>query len=82
MFDGNWRDAAADERADPTMRFVPGVRVHDESMGTGEILDVVVRGSMKLLTIRFDGQDQDTPNVSLNLQRIRILEDGDDEDSP
>ena len=81
MFDGNWREAVTDECADPTMRFVPGVRVHHESMGTGEILDVVVRGSTKLLTIRFDGQDQDTPNVPLNLHQIRILQDGDDDDS-
>ena len=60
MFDGNWREAVTDERADPTMRFVPGVRVHHESMGTGEILDVVVRGTTKLLTIHFgpDGPDR------------------------
>ena len=82
MFDGNWRQAVTDERADPTMRFVPGVRVDHESLGTGQILDVVVRGVTKLLTIRFDRTDQAVPNVPLNLQRIRILEDGDDEDSP
>ena len=82
MFDGNWREATTDERADPTMLFVPGVRIHHESMGTGEILGVVVRGSTKLLTIRFDGRDEDTPNVPLNLGRMRILEDDDDNDSP
>ena len=64
------------------MLFVPGVRIHHESMGTGEILGVVVRGSTKLLTIRFDGRDQYTPNVALNLHRMRILEDGDDDDNP
>ena len=82
MFDGNWREAATDERADPTMLFVPGARIHHERMGTGEILGVVVRGSTKLLTIRFDGQDQDTPNVTLNLHQMRILEDGDGDDNP
>ena len=82
MFDGNWREAATDERADPTILFVPGVRIHHESMGTGEILGVVVRGSTKLLTIRFDERDWDTPNVTLNLHRMRILEDGDDDDNP
>ena len=82
MFDGNWREAATDERADPTMRFVPGVRVQHEHFGTGEIVDVVVRGSTKLLTIRFDAKDQDTPNVTLNLHRMRILEEPDDDDSP
>ena len=82
MFDGNWREAATEERADPTMRFVPGVRIHHESMGTGEIRDVVVRGMTKLLTIRFDGKSHDTPNVTLGLHRMRILEDSDEDDSP
>ena len=82
MFDGNWREATTDERADPTMRFVPGVRVRHEGLGTGEILDVVMRGATKLLTIHFDRTDQDVPNVPLNLQRIRILEDGGGDDSP
>ena len=82
MFDGNWREAARDQHADPTMLFVPGVRVHHDSMGAGEIRSVVVRGTTKLLTVRFDGRDQNTPNVSLNLHRMRILEDGGDDDSP
>ena len=82
MFDGNWRQAATDEQDDPTLRFMPGVRVHHESLGAGEIRDVVVRGSSKLLTIRFEGKNQDTPHVPLNLHQMRILEDGDDDDSP
>ena len=81
MFDGNWREAVTDEPTDPTMRFVPGVRVHHESMGSGKIRGVVLRGTTKLLTVRFDGREQDTPNVSLNLHQMRIL-DGDDDDSP
>ena len=81
MFDGNWREAATDESADPTKRFVPGVRIHHQSMGTGEIVDVGVRGSTKLLTIRFDGKDRDTPYVPLNLHEMDILEDLDDDDS-
>ena len=81
MFDGNWRQVATDEHADPTMRFIPGVRVQHKGMGTGEIVDVVVRGSTKLLTIRFDGKDRNTPNVTLNLHQMRILEDPDDDDT-
>ena len=81
MFDGNWRQAGTDEHADPTMRFVPRVRIQHKGMGTGEIVDVVVRGSTKLLTIRFDGNDRDTPNVTLNLHRMHILEDPDDDDT-
>ena len=80
MFDGNWREAATDERADPTMRFVPGVRVQHERLGTGEIVDVAARGSTKQLTIRFDDKDWDTPHVPLNLYQMRILEDPDDDD--
>ena len=81
MFDGNWREATTDEHADPTMSFVPGVRIHHESMGTGEILGVVVRGSTKLLNIRFDGREQDSRNVTLNLHRMHILEDSDGNDN-
>ena len=81
MFDGNWRHVAMDEHADPSMRFVPGVRVRHEGMGTGEIVEVVGRGSSKLLTIRFNGKDRDTPHVPLNLHQMRILEDPDDDDT-
>jgi len=37
MFDGNWREAATDESADPTKRFVPGVRIHHQRMGSGAV---------------------------------------------
>ena len=80
MFDGNWREAATDEHADPTMRFVRGVRIQHKRLGTGEIVDVVARGSTKQLTIRFDDKDRDTPHVPLNLHQMRILEDPDDDD--
>lgn len=82
MFDGNWRDAVTEERADPSSLFAPGVRIHHQDMGSGEIRDVVTRGNTKLLTIKFDGKPQATPNVALNLYRMRILEDTDgDNDS-
>ena len=79
MFDGNWRDAVTDERADPSALFTPGARVHHQDMGTGTIRDVVSRGNTKLLTVLFDGKSQPTPNVTLNLQRMRIVEDADDD---
>lgn len=82
MFDGNWREAVTEERADPSALFVPRVRIHHQDMGSGEIRDVVTRGSTKLLTILFDGKSQPTPNVTLNLHRMRIVEDADgDNDS-
>jgi len=81
MFDGNWREAVTDERADPTALFVPGVRIQHDDFGCGEIRDVVTRGSTKLLTILFDGKLQATPHVTLNLYRMRILENTDDENN-
>ena len=74
MFDGNWRDAVIEERADPSLLFVPGVRIHHKDIGMGTIRDIVVRGNTKLLTILFDGKSDVTPNVSLNLLRMSILE--------
>lgn len=79
MFDGNWRDAVTQERADPSSLFAPGVRIHHQDMGSGTIRDVVSRGNTKLLTILFDGKSQSTPNVTLNLHRISIMEDTDDD---
>jgi hypothetical protein len=79
MFDGNWRDAVTEERADPSSLFAPGVRIHHQDMGTGTIHNVVSRGHMKLLTILFDGKSQATPNVPLNLHRMRIVEDTDND---
>ncbi len=82
MFDGNWRAAVTDERANPSAPFVPGVRIHHRDMGLGEIRDVVMRGNTKLLTILFDGKSQLTPNVVLNVYRMQIVEDADgDNDS-
>jgi hypothetical protein len=79
MFDGNWRDAVTEEPSDPTALFVPGVRIHHQDMGSGEVRDVTSRGNTKLLTILFDGKAQATPNVLLNLHRIHIQEDADDD---
>ena len=77
MFDGNWRDAVTEERADPSAQFIPGVRIRHQDMGCGKIRDVGTRGRTKLLTILFDGKSQATPNVTLNLHRMRILEESD-----
>ena len=79
MFDGNWREAVTEERADPSSMFTLGARIHHQDMGPGTIRDVVSRGSTKLLTILFDGKPQATPNLTLNLHRMRILEDADDD---
>jgi hypothetical protein len=77
MFDGNWRDAVTEERADPSAQYVPGARIHHQDMGSGEIRNVISRGSTKLLTIQFDGKEKVTPNVTLNLHSMRLLNDTD-----
>ncbi|XKF14679.1 DUF3883 domain-containing protein [Halomonas sp. BLK-85] len=74
MFDGNWRDAVTEERAEPSAMFIPGASVQHQDMGRGEIQDVVTRGSTKLLTILFDGKERPTPNVTLNLHRMRVVD--------
>ncbi len=79
MFDGGWRDAVTEEKADPSALFIPGARIQHQDMGCGEIRDVVTRGSTKLLTILFDGKSQATPNVTLNLYRMHILDNSDDD---
>ncbi len=82
MFDGNWRDVAVAEQADPTTRFVPGVRVHHEHRGPGEIREVVERGASKTLTIWYDRSQQAVRNEPLNLSLIRVVEDDDGDDGP
>lgn len=82
MFDGNWRDATTNERGDPTLRFVPGARIHHEHFGIGKILEIVMRGSTKLLTVKFESGNQVTRAVSLNVHRMRILEDSNGDDNP
>ncbi len=79
MFDGNWREAVTEEHPDPSAQFVPGARLHHQDMGPGLVLNVVSRGSTKLMTIQFDGKESATPNVTLNIHRMHILEelDGD-----
>ncbi len=79
MFDGNWRNAATEEKADPSAPFIPGARIQHQVMGCGVIREVVTRGDTKLLTILFDGKSQATRNVTLNLYRMKILEDPDDD---
>ena len=81
MFDGNWRDATTNEHGDPTLRFVPGARIHHEHFGTGKILGIVMRGSTKLLSVKFESGNQVTRTVSLNVHRMRILEDGNGDDN-
>jgi len=82
MFDRNWRDATTNEEENPALLFAPGVRISHDDMGVGEIIDVTIKGSTRLLTIKFDGKPHATPNVTLNLYRMKIIETDHGNDAP
>jgi hypothetical protein len=81
MFDGNWRGAAIEDGEDPSAMFMVGARVATQGVGTGTILSVTSRGITKLLAVQYDGQEEVTPNVVLNLSRMRVLKNSDGKDN-
>lgn len=78
MFDGNWRDAVADERADPALAFVAGARVKHQHFGFGRIDSMELRGSTRVMSIEFVTSGRRT--VTLNLQTMTVVEEDDDND--
>ncbi|MDU7590076.1 MAG: DUF3883 domain-containing protein, partial [Acidovorax sp.] len=78
MFDGNWRDAVADERADPALAFIAGARVKHQHFGLGRIESMELRGSTRVMSIEFVTSGRRT--VTLNLQTMTVVEEGDDDD--
>jgi hypothetical protein len=76
MFDGNWRDAVADERADPALPFIAGARVKHQQWGFGQIVTMELRGSTRVMSIDFDEHGRRT--VTLNLQMMSVVEEDDD----
>lgn len=78
MFDGNWRDAAAQERADPSLAFIVGARVRHQQWGLGRIISMDLRGSTRVMSIEFDTAGRRT--VTLNLQTMSVVDDDDDPD--
>ena len=76
MFDGNWRDAVADERADPALAFIAGARVKHQQFGFGRIESMVLRGSTRVMSIEFETSGRRT--VTLNLQSMTVVEEDDD----
>lgn len=79
MFDGNWRDAVADERADPALAFIAGARVKHQHFGFGRIESMELRGSTRVMSIEFEKLGRRT--VTLNLQTMQVVEEenGDDD---
>lgn len=78
MFDGNWRLAVADERADPALAFIAGARVKHQHFGCGRIESVELRGSTRVMSIQF--VTSGTRTVTLNLQTMTVVEEDDDND--
>ena len=76
MFDGNWRDAVADERADPALAFIAGARVKHQHFGFGRIESMELRGSTRVMSIEFVTSGRRT--VTLNLQTMTVVEEDDD----
>ena len=76
MFDGNWRDAVADERADPALAFIAGATVKHQHFGIGLIESMELRGSTRVMSIEFESSGRRT--VTLNLQTMAVVEDNDD----
>lgn len=78
MFDGNWRDAVADERADPALPFIAGAKVKHQQWGRGQIVTMELRGSTRVMSIDFETHGRRT--VTLNLQMMSVVEEDDDND--
>lgn len=76
MFDGKWRDAVADERADPALAFIEGARVKHQHFGFGRIKSMELRGSTRVMSIEFVTSGRRT--VTLNLQTMTVVEEDDD----
>jgi len=78
MFDGNWRDAVADESADPALAFIVGARVKHQHFGFGRIESMELRGATRVMSIEFESSGRRT--VTLNLQTMTVVEDEDGND--
>lgn len=78
MFDGNWRDAVADERTDPALAFIVGASVKHQHFGFGRIESMELRGSTRVMSIEFVTSGRRT--VTLNLQTMTVVEEDDDND--
>ena len=79
MFDGNWRDVAAEERADPTLAFIAGARINHQHFGHGQIVSMELRGSTRVLSVEFEKSGRRT--VTLNLHLMSVIEADDNDHS-
>ena len=78
MFDGNWRDVVAEERADPSLAFIAGAKVKHQHWGRGCIASMELRGATRVMSIDFEKHGRRT--VTLNLQMMSVVADADGND--
>jgi len=79
MFDGNWRDAVSDERADPALAFIAGARVKHQDFGYGRIVSMELRGSTHIVLIDFETGVRRL--VVLNFHTMIVIEDDEDDNN-
>ncbi|AOW15537.1 hypothetical protein LPB72_07195 [Hydrogenophaga crassostreae] len=72
MFDGNWRDAVAEERVNPLLVYIAGTRVRHKMYGLGEVVEVIkALDTMRVVKIRYDdGQVRPTTLNVMDLPKI------------
>ena len=73
MFDGEWGKIAVDESADPTLRYLVGVRIDCGVLGEGVIEKIAKRGQVISLMVDF-GKIAGKKLMPLNLKTMRIIE--------
>ena len=79
MFDGNWRDAVAEERINPLLAYIEGTRVRHKDYGVGIVTEVLkASDSMRVVRIQYEtGAPRPT---TLNLMDLPVIESDDDND--
>jgi hypothetical protein len=79
MFDGNWRDAVAEERANPLLAYIEGTRVRHRVFGSGVVTEVLKASeTMRVIRIKYD-TGESRPHT-LNLMDLPAIEADDDND--
>jgi len=77
MFDGNWRDAVAEERANPLLAYIEGTRIRHKTYGRGVVTEVM-KASETMRVIRIQYQTGESRPTTLNLMDLPAIESDDD----
>jgi hypothetical protein len=79
VFDGGWRDATSEDRTNPLLAFIPGIRVRHKTFGDGVVTEILkALPSMRVVRIQYaDGAVRPT---TLNMTDLPTILDDDDND--